>query len=93
MNRGSPAVDEWIRKNARQLIRAIAVVWLLLWACGAYNYPDAPITRCGDSFCGKNGRIHTAEEFQASSRFDDLMIFATIFGFLSMLYLRTRIRS
>jgi hypothetical protein len=84
-------MDRWVTKYARQLARAVVAAWLLLWAYGAYFYPDAPITRCGESFCGKHGRTHTLQEFQDSGRHDDLMIFAFIFGFLSFLYLRTKI--
>ena len=90
---GKSATDRWVKRNADHLMRATFIAIGLLWIYGVYFYPDAPITRCGEGYCGKGGVPHTLEEFRAFEKWQDLFFFTFILGFLTLLYLRTKIPS
>src|SRR5206468_2909732 len=88
---GKSAIDRWVMRHAEDLMRAISIVIGVLWIYGVYYYPDAPIRRCGDGFCGKHGPTRTLAEFQSFENWESLFIFCFFLGFLSILYLRTKI--
>jgi len=59
------------------LLLALTIVACLLAAAtglyGAYNFPDAPIRRTESGYVGKGGKIHTQEEFEAFTRWRQVM--------------------
>jgi len=90
---GKSIINRWVTRHAEDLARAIFIVIGVLWTYGVYYYPDAPIRRCGDGFCGKHGPTRTLAEFQSFENWEGLFIFTFILGFLSVLYLKTKLPS
>jgi hypothetical protein len=88
---GRSAIDRWVTRHAEDLMRTIFIVIGLLWIYGVYFYPDAPIKRCDDGFCGKHGPTRTLAEFRSYEKWESLLFFSFFLGFLSLLYLRTKL--
>jgi hypothetical protein len=57
-------LEAWIRKRAGWLYWSVFAMLVLALAYGAIRHPDAPIRECGNSYCGKYGALHTAEEYR-----------------------------
>jgi len=88
---GKRTFDKWLRKNASSLMLIIFILVGLMFIYGDYFYPDAPITKCGDSYCGKQRTPHTLEEFRAFENWQGLLVLTFGAGFLALLYLKTKI--
>lgn len=86
-----PAFEQWITRNATQLARLVFISIGLMWIYGVYFYPDAPIAKCGETYCGKQGEPHTRGDFQAFENWQGLLVLTFIVGFVALIYLRTRI--
>lgn len=86
------AVDRWVTRHAERLRLTISITIMLLWIYGVHVYPDAPITRCGDGFCGKQGHARTLAEFRSFEKWQSLLFFSFFLGCLSIIYLSTKIR-
>jgi hypothetical protein len=51
---------------------------------GVTRFPDSPIAPCGtDQYCGKQGQLHTAEEFKDYHRWETTMLFLWPGGFIT----------
>ena len=57
-----------------------AVAWLLgvamagFFVYGMFRFPDNPIHPCSEhGYCGKQGQPHTEQDYQAFSRWNDLL--------------------
>jgi len=88
---GKSAIDGWITRHAEDLARAIFIVNGVLWTYGVYYYPDAPIRRCGDGFCGKHGLTRTLAEFRSFENWESVFFFSFFLSFLLVLYLKTKL--
>lgn len=83
--------EKWAKKYAAHLLRVIFIAVALLWIHGVYFYPDAPIFKCGDGYCGKQHQAHTRAEFSAFYEWQSFYFLAFSFGFLTLCYLKRKI--
>jgi hypothetical protein len=92
VDEGEAARKKRWRRNASIVI---AIMMGILFGYGLIRFPDAPLQSCGDhSFCGKQGRPHTQQEFEAFEFWQNTLFWVWPVGILALYILnRDRIRS
>jgi hypothetical protein len=89
---------ELLNEEFMKLIR-VASSWILCAAMagfflyGMVRFPDNPIHPCAQhGYCGKQGQPHTAQDFQAFSQWETVMMYWPAGFFALVLLNRTRLR-
>ena len=76
---------------ARLLWGTMVAAMVVVFAYGLVLYPDAPLHPCGQAFCGKTGKPHTAVEYQDFMAWQTLLLWIWPPGFLiNLAYLKVR---
>ena len=75
------------QKMRERLAGGVALTLILVFVYGLVRFPDQPIHRCpgaSDLYCGKQFRIHSADDFEAYETWNTVLLTAWPLGMIAL---------